>query len=257
MAGSSRGPGNARLEIVGDEEATPLRMPLAPCVTADCLLSCFDLISLARTFGPRSQARRAVAGRVKRATRRDAQNCRPGEVRARRCARVAAWRPEYASVPATSPRLSFAVRPMSATEPGPRDHLVTRRLSRGLEGLAPEVIEEVPLDAAEAPERLARHAMDELRRELAGSEESADEQAARVNAVLGNATTDNTDAEVLLPARLLRGVKRRSPLGDVAAASAAAGDAVQPERSARQRRGPAEHRLRAARRARDARIRSI
>ena len=56
---------------------------------------------------------------------------------------------------------------MSATEPGPRDHLITRRLGRDLRGLAPDVIDESPLDAAEAPDRLARHAMDELRREFA------------------------------------------------------------------------------------------
>src|SRR5438093_8805121 len=99
---------------------------------------------------------------------------------------------------------------MGATEPGPRDHLVTRRLERDLRGLAPDVIDETPLDAAEAPERLARYVMEELRRELAAGEEASDEQAGRVNALLGGAVGDTADAEVLVAARLPRGTKGRS-----------------------------------------------
>jgi len=53
---------------------------------------------------------------------------------------------------------------MTDTDPGPRDHLITRALERALSALASEVRDEAALDAAEAPERLARHAMDELRR---------------------------------------------------------------------------------------------
>jgi superfamily II DNA or RNA helicase/HKD family nuclease len=104
---------------------------------------------------------------------------------------------------------------MSGTEPGPRDHLVTRRVVRDLHLLAPELIDEAPLDAAEAPERLARHVMEELRRELAAGDHEADEQARRVNALLSGAVADGAEADVVLPARLLHGIKGRSPLGDV------------------------------------------
>ena len=104
---------------------------------------------------------------------------------------------------------------MGATDPGPRDHLITRVLRRQLSELdADERLEEA-LDPAEAPERLARHAMGELRRELEG-DESSDEKAARVNQVLRLvADGTNRDAEVELPARLLQGIKARSSLGDV------------------------------------------
>jgi len=89
-------------------------------------------------------------------------------------------------------------------------------LQHDLRGIGPDAIDEIPLDAAEAPERLARHVMDELRRDLVADEQASDEQAGRVNALLGSANVaDRTDAEVLLPARLLRGIKARSPLGDV------------------------------------------
>ena len=57
--------------------------------------------------------------------------------------------------------------------------------------------------------------MDELRRELAASDDPSDTQAGRVNAVLGDVLADSADAEVRLPARILRGIKDRSPLGDV------------------------------------------
>jgi hypothetical protein len=73
---------------------------------------------------------------------------------------------------------------MAATGPGPRDHLITRALERDLAAIAPEALDESPLDAAEAPERLARHAMDELLRELRAEEASADTQARRINEVL-------------------------------------------------------------------------
>ena len=104
---------------------------------------------------------------------------------------------------------------MSGTEPGPRDHLVTQRVVRDLYELAPELIDETPLDAAEAPERLARHFMEQLRRELAAGDDVADQQARRVNALLSGAVADGAEADVVLPARLLHGVKGRSPLGDV------------------------------------------
>src|SRR5689334_11215917 len=105
---------------------------------------------------------------------------------------------------------------MDAPTPGPRDHLITRELRRGLDRIDPALVEQEALDAAEGPERLARHAMAELRREL-GTASSADEQARQLNALLRQADGENAiDAEIDLPPRVLQGIRRRSPLGDVA-----------------------------------------
>ena len=102
---------------------------------------------------------------------------------------------------------------MAANDPGPRDHLITLGLRRDLSELSPEIVEEERLDPAEAPDRLARHAMDELRAALAG-EESADVQSERVNGLLrALQDADSSDAQIALPARLLQGIKARSPLG--------------------------------------------
>lgn len=104
---------------------------------------------------------------------------------------------------------------MTSLEPGPRDHLITESLRRALSDLEPDTIDETALDAAEAPGRLARHAAAELQRLLAG-DDPADAQAARTNAALrllaGGAATET---EVDIPARLLQGIRPRSPLGDV------------------------------------------
>jgi len=89
---------------------------------------------------------------------------------------------------------------MAATDPGPRDHLITRSLERDLGDLAAEVREEKALDAADAPERLARHAMDELRRELTSSE-SADEQAMRLNEVLRQVAGERSPSTPRWPCR--------------------------------------------------------
>ena len=105
---------------------------------------------------------------------------------------------------------------MGELRPGPRDHLITRELARRLELLAAELREEVALDPAEGPERLARHAMREIARQLA-DDESADSQVGRVNALLRPFVPEPDDwegAEVVLPPRVLSGIKRRSPLGD-------------------------------------------
>ncbi len=99
---------------------------------------------------------------------------------------------------------------MSSTDPGPRDHLVTGPLASELSGLSDDVRLEQPLDAAEAPERLARHAMEELRRGLGADDEPSDRQARRVNDVLRQlASGDGAPAEVALPARVLHGIRGR------------------------------------------------
>ena len=104
---------------------------------------------------------------------------------------------------------------MAATDPGPRDHLITRALQRELRNLAAELLVEEPLDPAEAPDRLARHVMAELRREL-DDHESSDKKAERVNELLGQLGTATTEqAGLVLPTRLLTGIRARSPLGDV------------------------------------------
>lgn len=100
---------------------------------------------------------------------------------------------------------------MSNLTPGPRDHLITRLLARRLAGLAPELLVDGQLDAAEAPERLARHAMDEIRRSLDSQEEDAARQVERVNRLLADVGDD--DAAVESPPRILHGVLGRSPLG--------------------------------------------
>ncbi len=104
---------------------------------------------------------------------------------------------------------------MGANEPGPRDHLVTRSLQRGLDGVDLESRVEQALDPAEAPERLARHAMEEIRRALEGDAPS-DAKAERVNDIFRR-FLDGGDSEagVALPARLLQGIKARSALGDL------------------------------------------
>ena len=102
---------------------------------------------------------------------------------------------------------------MSTTDPGPRDHLVTRALERQLRQLAEAARIEEPLDAAEAPARLARHVMAEVRRALEGAED-ADKQAQRINQLLRGVMEEGDDeAEIAVPARVLQGIKRRSPLG--------------------------------------------
>jgi superfamily II DNA or RNA helicase/HKD family nuclease len=104
---------------------------------------------------------------------------------------------------------------MAAIDPGPRDHLVTRALQRALSDLDAEVLVHQPLDPAEAPDRLARHFMEELRREL-DDDESSDEKAERVNQLLdqlGGSVGER--AGLVLPTRLLTGIQERSPLGGV------------------------------------------
>jgi len=97
--------------------------------------------------------------------------------------------------------------------PGPRDHLVTERLARTLRAVPDELRVEVPLDSAEAPDRLARHAMAEIRRDLAGGD-AADAQARQINDLLADLDGDaSVDQSVAIPARVLQGIKGVSPLG--------------------------------------------
>lgn len=57
--------------------------------------------------------------------------------------------------------------------------------------------------------------MEELRRDLASDDRSADDQATAINALLGDlADGASADAEVTIPARVLYGVRGRSALGD-------------------------------------------
>ena len=100
--------------------------------------------------------------------------------------------------------------------PGPRDHLITGALAQLLASLDADLLEDVALDPAEGPERLARHAMREIARQLA-KDESADTQAAALNLILRGIVSDAADwaaAEILMPPRVLSGIKRRSALGE-------------------------------------------
>jgi superfamily II DNA or RNA helicase/HKD family nuclease len=99
--------------------------------------------------------------------------------------------------------------------PGPRDHLITRALAGRLQQLTVAFREDLPLDPAEGPERLALHVMRLIARELAG-EGSADDQARRINEVLRSVlsdTEDLDDAEIIVPPRVLSGIRGQSRLG--------------------------------------------
>lgn len=75
------------------------------------------------------------------------------------------------------------------------------------------LVDKHPLDPAEGPDRLARHAAGELRRDLAGLEQ-AQEQAQLVNRLLEDeAAPDAAAGVVVLPPSVLRGIRGRSPLG--------------------------------------------
>ena len=98
---------------------------------------------------------------------------------------------------------------------GPRDHLITARLRAVLDSVEPELLVSESLDRTEAPERLARHAMEEVRRSL-DPEEAADDQAIRVNDLIKDLGVDQEELdEVDLPARILRGIKAKAPTGGV------------------------------------------
>ena len=105
---------------------------------------------------------------------------------------------------------------MPSTNPGPRDHLLTKALQSAIAGLDDDLLVESDLDPVEAPERLARHLMNEVRLALGRNEESADRQAQETNELLRQALAlDAADAaEVVLPARILQGIRGRTPLGD-------------------------------------------
>ena len=101
---------------------------------------------------------------------------------------------------------------MADLEPGPRDHLVTQALAEALRSLDDDLKDELPLDPAEGPDRLSRHAMEVRRRGLAGIG-SADAQVEVVNTLLRPTDDLSQDDQVADPARVLHGIRRRSPLG--------------------------------------------
>ena len=101
---------------------------------------------------------------------------------------------------------------MSDATPGPRDHLITGLLLRRLEAVAPDLLLSESLDSAEAADRLARHAMEEIRRGLGAADEDASEQTERVNRLLLGVA--DADAAVATPPRILHGVLGRSALGE-------------------------------------------
>jgi superfamily II DNA or RNA helicase/HKD family nuclease len=107
------------------------------------------------------------------------------------------------------------VADLDGLKPGPRDHLITKALERLLRRLDGEFRDEIALDPAEGPERLARHAMTEIARQLAAVE-SADAQASRVNELLRRLVVDDGDwaeTEVVVPARVLSGIRGRTSMG--------------------------------------------
>lgn len=100
------------------------------------------------------------------------------------------------------------------TKPGPRDHLLTERLAAHLKPVPVERQELRPLDPAEAPERIARHAKDEIRQVLNEliEKEDSDDQVRRINELIAQLDAETYDP-ILLPPRILEGIKGLSPLG--------------------------------------------
>lgn len=128
---------------------------------------------------------------------------------------VAGWPNREPVRPDHSDEYRSCVADTDGLRPGPRDHLMTRALARLLEQVDPAFWQDVSLDPAEGPERLARHAMAEIARRLA-LDDTADGQAGTVNELLRQVAADEEsweNAEVVLPARVLAGIKARSSLG--------------------------------------------
>ncbi len=101
---------------------------------------------------------------------------------------------------------------MDDLTPGPRDHVVTASLQGELVALRDDQPVTKGLDSAEGPHRLARHAMLELRRYLE-TDDSAVSQTEKINRILRE--FDANDAEIVVPPRVLEGIKSISSLGDV------------------------------------------
>jgi superfamily II DNA or RNA helicase/HKD family nuclease len=98
--------------------------------------------------------------------------------------------------------------------PGPRDHLITESIAAAIATLDARLVAEAELDAGEGPARFARHLMVAAERVLRSTDASAN-QAERVNAVLTELGAGTGDA-VVVPPRLLLGVRERTALGDPA-----------------------------------------
>ena len=101
--------------------------------------------------------------------------------------------------------------------PGPRDHLLTRELTRLLERVDPELIDRIRLDGAEGPRRLARHLASAIELALAGlgsDGDAASAQAGLVNEILDGR---DDDASLVLPPEIWTGL-RSAPTGLSAAA---------------------------------------
>lgn len=98
--------------------------------------------------------------------------------------------------------------------PGPRDHLLTKRLEAALASLPADVIKQQPLDPAEGPGRLGRHLATALL-PLLGSQGLSEEQASLVNALLATAGGDAGDT-VVTPPMVLNEVLRDAAAPPVA-----------------------------------------
>ncbi|MBI2692568.1 MAG: DUF3427 domain-containing protein [Solirubrobacterales bacterium] len=103
---------------------------------------------------------------------------------------------------------------MESLSPGPRDELVTRRLRRVLASMDADAVVESPLGESEAPERLAIHLKNELRRILIDLDEDPAAIATLVNELLDKVPELGPEDGVEVPPAKLVGIKRKSPLGD-------------------------------------------
>lgn len=89
---------------------------------------------------------------------------------------------------------------------------MTRALEEALAALPSEAVDTEGLDAAEGPQRLARHLAAAVRRALA-SRDDAEQQAVALNELLLVADSDGRRDTVALPPRVLTAIRRPSPLG--------------------------------------------
>jgi superfamily II DNA or RNA helicase len=101
--------------------------------------------------------------------------------------------------------------------PGPLDHVVTKRIVEALAATDASLVDRVPLDAAEAPARLARHLAPIVERALSALADDVDAQAALLDELLAaGALAEDRDGEALtVPPELWQGL-RQAPerLGD-------------------------------------------
>src|SRR4051812_11670745 len=96
--------------------------------------------------------------------------------------------------------------------PGPRDHLVTRRLAAALAAVDPSLVDLAGLDGADAPARLSRHLAVVVERALRELDDDAAAQVALVNDLIeARAAAQDRDVELVeTPPKIWQGLRRQA-----------------------------------------------